>query len=83
MVSTPEFLGPIPCCKPSTKGGTVLKRFNPYDQRTNSPILSPYFSYESTVEKLLKHQGNLPWVITPLILMTPGVEEALILQGKI
>ena len=70
----PGFLGPVPRCKPSTKVGTVLKRFNPYYQRTNSPILSPYFSYESIMEKLLKYQGNSPWVITPLILMTSGVE---------
>ena len=44
------------------------------NQRTNSPNLSPYFSYKSTVETLLKYQENSPWVIISSILMTPGVE---------
>ena len=46
----------------------------PIIQRTNSPILSPYFSPKSTMDKLLKHQENLPWVIISLILITLGVE---------
>ena len=32
--------------------------FNSLYQRTNSPILSPYFSYKSTGEKLLRYQEN-------------------------
>ena len=46
-------------------------------------ILFPYFSYKSTGEKLLKYQENSPWVIISLILMTSGVEQALIFQGEI
>ena len=39
-------------------------------------ILSPYFSYKSIGEKLLRYQENSPWVIISLIiiLMTSGVE---------
>ena len=44
------------------------------DLLTNSPILSPYFSYKNTREKLLKYQENTPWVIISSILMTSGVE---------
>ena len=40
----------------------------------NSPSLSPYFSYKSTVEKILQYQENSPWMIISLILMTSGVE---------
>ena len=52
-------------------------------QRINSPILPPYFSYKSTWEKLLKYQENSPCVVISLILVTSGVEQALIIQGEI
>ena len=48
-------------------------QFNEVYQRPSSPNLSPYFSYKSSGEKLLKYQE--PWII----LMTSGVE----LQGEI
>ena len=57
--------------------------FNSQHQRTSTPILSPYVSYKSTRGKLLKYQDNLSWVIISLILVTSGVEKALILQGEI
>ena len=53
---------------------TFVYPSNPLFLRANSPILSPYFSYKSTVEKLLKYQENSPWVIISFILMTSGVE---------
>ena len=38
----------------------LLLTFNLKYQRTNSPILFPYFSYKSSGEKLFKNQENLP-----------------------
>ena len=40
----------------------------------HAPILSPYFSYKCTGEKLLKYQENSPWVIISLIFMTSGIK---------
>ena len=73
------MLGQLKCnpCKFPWNGFLMIIKtwpFNLWYQRTNSPILSPYFSYKSTVEKLLKYQENPPWVIISLILMTSGVE---------
>ena len=53
---------------------SVTSPFNPKYQRTNSPVMSPYFSYKSTLEKLLKYEENSQWVIISLILMTSGIE---------
>ena len=61
----------------------LISALTPNYQKTNSPFMSPYFSYKSTGEKLLKYQANSPWVIISLILMTSEIEQALILRGEI
>ena len=73
----------LPCCAyvsepqhPTTVNGNRAIHMSDNVCFTNSPILSPYFSYLSTWEKLLKFQESSPWVIISLhvILMTSEVE---------
>ena len=52
-------------------------------QNINFPFLSPYLSYISSGEKLLKYQEISSWVIIFSFLMAYLIDLALILQGEI